>query len=139
VKPAPNSSPKVLLIDDEVDITDAFKLGLEQHGFRVDAYNDPKVALSAFKPKLYSVAILDIRMPEMTGFELYRQLKMLDPDLSVCFLSSFDMFGEEFRKMFPEIDAKSIFRKPISIAELSGRLAELLKAPSRGRSMMNLK
>ena len=71
-----NDQPKkqrILLVDDEQDITSTFDMILQMNGFEVDTYNDPLLALSNFKPDLYGLALLDIRMPVMNGFELYKK------------------------------------------------------------------
>jgi two-component system catabolic regulation response regulator CreB/two-component system response regulator ChvI len=62
-------------VDDEPDITLTLGKGLEQGGYDVDTFNDPLVALSNFKPDTYQLLILDIKMPDMTGFKLYRKIK----------------------------------------------------------------
>jgi two-component system CheB/CheR fusion protein len=66
---------KILIVDDDPDITSAFNMILEMNGFEVDAYTDPLLALSNFKPNSYGLALLDIRMPKMNGFELYKKIK----------------------------------------------------------------
>jgi len=58
-----------------MDIVEVFRRGLEQKGLQVDAYSSPQEALRSFKPNMYDLAILDIRMPVMSGFELYREMK----------------------------------------------------------------
>jgi len=55
--------------------------------------------------------IIDIRMPRINGFDLYRQLKKMDTSVKVCFLTAFQIYYEEFRKMFPTIDVKAFIRK----------------------------
>jgi len=67
-----------LVVDDEVDITTVFKLGLEEADLQVDVYNDPLLALSDYKPDTYDLLLFDIRMPGMNGFELYRKIKDID-------------------------------------------------------------
>jgi response regulator RpfG family c-di-GMP phosphodiesterase len=62
--------------------------------------------------------ILDIRMPKINGFELYRELKKIDVGVKVCFLTAFEIYYEEFRKMFPTIDVRAFIRKPVSISSL---------------------
>ena len=119
--------PRVLIVDDEVDITDALKAGLERRGFKVDTFNDPIQALANFKPSLYDISILDIRMPKMNGFELYREMRKVDGRASVCFLTAFDVHKEEFEKMFPDVKVKAFLKKPITIDSLVTNLNELLQ------------
>jgi two-component system, OmpR family, response regulator ChvI len=69
---------KILLVDDEPDITMAFKAILQEVGFIVDAYEDPLVALTKFKPHFYDLVILDIKMVKMNGFELYAEMLKRD-------------------------------------------------------------
>ena len=70
------SYPKrILLVDDEGDVISLFKMVLEVNGFQVNAYTDPSAALSNFKPNLYDLALLDIKMTPLNGFELYKEMK----------------------------------------------------------------
>ena len=64
-----------MIVDDEYDMNLLFKMVLEENGFKVDSFTDPFLALQNFKEQdgLYDMIILDIKMPEMNGFELYRQ------------------------------------------------------------------
>ena len=109
---------RIAIVDDEQDITTVLKKGLEQHGFSVDAFNDPGVALAAFKPDAYDLVIIDIRMPRINGFDLYRELKKKQGSIKVCFLTAFEIYYEEFRKIFPNIDVRAFIRKPVSISAL---------------------
>ncbi len=77
-------------MDDESDITSSFKAGLEQYGFIVSTYNDPVLALSEFKAGLYDLLIADIRMPGMSGLELYEKIKQIDQRIDICFITAFD-------------------------------------------------
>ena len=117
---------RVLIVDDEADITDALKAGLERRGFRVDTFNDPQDALAMFKPSMYDISILDIRMPKMNGFELYREMRKIDERASVCFLTAFDVHQDEFEKMFPDVKVKAFLRKPITIDNLVSNLNALI-------------
>jgi DNA-binding response OmpR family regulator len=109
---------RILIVDDEPDITSTLKTGLERHGFQVDTQNDPLKALADFKPDRYAMILLDIRMPKMTGFELYRELKKKDEQASICFLTAFDIYYDEFKKMFPDMEVSCFLRKPIRISDL---------------------
>lgn len=83
---------RVMLIDAEQDITTIFKIGLENNQFIVTTFNDPLEALSKFRPGLYDLLILDIRMPRMNGFQLYRRIRDIDNKVKVCFLTAYDEF-----------------------------------------------
>jgi CheY-like chemotaxis protein len=75
VSSTPGIGKKVLLVDDDPDITLTYSLALEDSGYVVDTYNDPLVALTRFKPNFYDLLLLDVKMPQMNGLELYEQIK----------------------------------------------------------------
>ncbi len=129
---------RILLVDDELDILRVFKRGLEAKGFRVDAFDSPQEASDSFMPNVYDLAILDIRMPGLNGFVLYRQMKKIDPSLTACFLSAFEIHPEEFKKIFPSMadSVKTIIKKPVTITNLIKEIAPFLRisAVARARS-----
>ncbi|HEU0144168.1 MAG TPA: MEDS domain-containing protein [Nitrososphaera sp.] len=129
---------RVILVDDEADIVHLLKRGLEAKGFEVDAYDSPKQALNSFKPNLYDLAILDIRMPALNGFALQRQMKKIDPALTACFLSAFEIYPREFEKVFPSMadSVKTIIKKPVTSNNLIKEITPFLKmsAVARARS-----
>src|SRR5919198_5463371 len=89
-----NSRTRILLVDDDVDITTSLKIGLEDNGFAVDAFNDPLEALSSFKPSLYDLLLFDVRMPQLNGFNLYdkiKQEKNNNKHLKVCFITAYNI------------------------------------------------
>ena len=65
---------RILVVDDEPDITLTLQAGLEDGGFNVDAFPDQELVLSSFKPGLYDLALIDIMMPKMDGFALYERV-----------------------------------------------------------------
>ena len=76
---------RIAVVDDEPDITNVLKKGLERQGFAVDTFNNPHSALARFQPKYYDIMIIDIRMPRINGFDLYRQLKKRDTSVKSAF------------------------------------------------------
>jgi CheY-like chemotaxis protein len=72
---------RILIVDDEKDVGRTLKMILENYGFDVDYFTDPAAALEQFKPSLYDLTILDIRMPDPNGFKLYSELKSRDPNI----------------------------------------------------------
>jgi DNA-binding NtrC family response regulator len=117
---------KILLVDDDTDVVSIFKMILELNGFEVDAYTNPLSALSKFKPNEFGLLILDIRMPNMNGFELYKKLRIIDGNVEVCFITAFEDYHEEFKESFPMLDeAKHFIRKPKAIEDLVNHVATI--------------
>ena len=79
---------RILLVDDESDITASLNMALVDYGFEVESYNDPLAALSNFKPSYYDLVILDVKMPEMSGLQLYRELEKIQSQIKVCFITA---------------------------------------------------
>jgi two-component system, OmpR family, response regulator ChvI len=114
------TTKKILIVDDEADITFTLKEGIEKSGsYSVDTFNDPQLALSNFKSGYYDLLIIDIRMPSMTGFELYRKIRDIDSKVTACFITAFETYYEKFRQeFFPLEEIKGFIRKPIQIEDL---------------------
>jgi DNA-binding response OmpR family regulator len=91
---------RVLLVDDEPDLNLTIKIILEENRFKVDSFTDLLAALENFRGEAdsHDLVILDIKMPNMNGFELYRQIKKIDDKAKVCFLTAGEMDYEQFRK-----------------------------------------
>ena len=64
-----------MVVDDELDICLMLKVVLENNGLVVDYYYNPVVAVDEFKSNFYDLIILDIQMPDINGFQLYREIK----------------------------------------------------------------
>ncbi len=119
---------RVLLVDDEPDLNLTLKMILEDKGFKVDSFTDPLLALQNFKEQagMYDMIILDIKMPEMNGFELYRQIKKIDNKVKVCFLTAGEMYYGVYTNIVNSLDAEYFIQKPIDNEELVKRLNRIL-------------
>jgi two-component system, OmpR family, response regulator ChvI len=112
---------RILLVDDESDVTTALTFALEDYGFEVDSYNNPLAALSNFKSNYYDLAILDIKMPEMDGFELSRKINTEDENLRICFLTALTDLRDhmlDINDLSPAFVKDRVIRKPISNKDL---------------------
>jgi CheY-like chemotaxis protein len=127
---------RILIVDDEPDILFIFKRGLEVNGFEVDAYGSPQEAVKFFKPDVYDLAILDVIMPDTNGFALYRQMKKIDPAITACFLSAFEIDSDEYKQLLPYMGkgVKPIIKKPIRIRHLLNAISPFLKMSAQIRS-----
>jgi CheY-like chemotaxis protein len=108
---------KILLVDDEPDMTAMLKMALENAGFTIDTFNDPLLVLKSFKPNLYDLIVLDVMMPKMDGIELCNRLKEVDPGIKVCFLTaSNEIFREKLIKdKHCELDKDLFLEMPLPL------------------------
>lgn len=122
-----NRRYKILIVDDERDITSVVKKGLKNNGFEADSYNDPILALEKFRAGMYDLLIIDIKMPKMNGFELYKKMKDIDSKVKVCFLTAIEYYTDEFRMVFPKLTVRCFADKPISIDLLAKKIRQELE------------
>jgi DNA-binding NtrC family response regulator len=122
-----NNKKRILIVDDEPDVIIVFKMVLEMNGFEVDAYDNPLSVLSNFKPNSYGLLLLDIKMPQMNGFELYKKIRKVDDKVKVCFITAYEDYRKEFKESFPELDETKYFiRKPTAIEDLVNHVSAIL-------------
>ena len=124
-----NSFPRIMVVDDEDDVILELRVVLEDNGFKVDSFNDPLLALENFKADLYDLLILDIKMPKMNGFELYKQIKKVDNKVKTMFLTALTELQEyeEFRKeVSPKLGERYFVPKPIENEDLIKRVNKIL-------------
>ncbi len=118
---------RILIIDDEKDITDSFAIYLRQKGFHVDSYNDPAEALQNFDVGAYDMALLDIRMPKMNGFEVYRGIRKVDKKIRLCFFTAFEVDLAHIKEQFPDIEASCIIPKSILPADMANLVKQSIR------------
>jgi two-component system response regulator ChvI len=122
---------RILIIDDEPDVALTLKVVLEDNGFEVDSFTDSLLALKHFKEAgyIYDLLILDIKMPQMNGFELYKEIRKLDDKVKVCFLSALTELKdyEAFRKeVFPKWGERYFIQKPIENDDMLKRINTII-------------
>jgi CheY-like chemotaxis protein len=87
-------------------------------------------ALENFKPGFYDLVILDIVMPGMGGFDLYEELKKLDPSINVCFLTANEQYREDQREAKYRDLAQDLFiQKPTSFEDLKMEIHRRIGLP----------
>ena len=120
---------RVLVVDDEPDIGLTLKIILERYGFIVDSFADPNIALKNFKPGLYDLIILDIKMPEISGFELYGKFKSNDAYFKALFLTGLkelDDYDNLKKNVFPKMGERHFIQKPVSEKDLLEQVYSIL-------------
>jgi two-component system, OmpR family, response regulator ChvI len=122
-------SKRILVVDDWADVSVTIRLILEQNGFEVDTFEDPISALKAFKPDTYDLLIIDIRMRDLNGFELYKKIKEVDTKVDVLFLTAISVLEEyeQYRKELPpQENERNFIYKPVYSNELVERVNEMI-------------
>jgi DNA-binding NtrC family response regulator len=123
--PPDSKEARILIVDDEEDITWILKKGLEKYGYEIDVFNDPLLALSSFRAGSYDLILLDIRMPKMDGFELYQRITQLDSKTKVCFMTAFEVYYDALKELFPDsYESVCFIRKPIAIQDFVKRISK---------------
>ena len=121
---------KILLVDNEADITYALENALDDYGYSIYSFNDSMLALNSYKSNFYDLVILDIKMPKMDGFELYNKIKERDPEVKICFLTASELFYEEYRKaryiLGEKLGEEYFIQKPIKTDELVQKMNVLM-------------
>ena len=120
---------RILLVDDEPDVAVTIEIVLEESGFfQVDLFRDGATALSIFKPGVYDLAILDIKMPRMDGFELCRKIRDIDNKIKVCFLTAADRenYRETDSDVINDLGTDCFIAKPVNNEDIVQRLKLLL-------------
>jgi DNA-binding response OmpR family regulator len=119
---------KILVVDDEYDNAFILKSGLERKGgYNVDVFTDPITALNDFQADSYDLILIDVRMPDMNGFDLYKKIKKRDNKVKICFLSASQCTYEQFKKNDPMIEENCFIEKPIQLGELVNRVKQELE------------
>ena len=122
----PKSKNRILVIDDESDITLTFELILGGEGFEVDSFNDPYIALSNFRPGIYDIVLIDVKLPQMDGFDLYRKLKNIDENVKYCFITASRVYYDALKKDYLDLDVDWFIRKPIDAEQLVNEIQSKL-------------
>jgi two-component system, NtrC family, response regulator AtoC len=107
---------RVLIVDDERQLVEAFKKQLTTYGMEVLTAFDAHEALSIIKKKTVDIGVLDIKLPDLNGVELLLKLKQLEPTLEVIMLTGFASVDTAIRSM--KLGAYDYLTKPCKISEL---------------------
>jgi DNA-binding NtrC family response regulator len=124
---------KLLVVDDDPDIVQVLKLGLVKNRFQVDAFSNPNEALQRFKSNAdsYCLVVSDIRMPALSGIQLARKVKEINPNVKVILMTAFEIRDNEFSKVFPSTHVDGFVQKPVSIKGLISKISAVIGKTKR--------
>ena len=123
-----NNKKKIILVDDEQDILFTYKNFLNDYDYNITSFVDPYLALNYIRdnPTLDDLlVILDIRMKNINGLQLYQQIKAMDPTIKILFVTALDII-EEILTIVPGLSKEQIMRKPVDKKEFTNTVKNLL-------------
>src|SRR5215210_3019996 len=103
-------------------------MGLVKNGFSVDAFTNPQDALESFKSdaESYCLVLSDVRMPMLSGIQLSKKIKEINPDVKVVLMTAFEIRDNEFSKVFPSSQVDGFVQKPIGIKDLTNKILSII-------------
>jgi CheY-like chemotaxis protein/predicted transcriptional regulator len=109
-----NQNPSIMIVDDEPDVLLTYESFLSNAAFNVSTFEEPYKALADFtsNPRLYDLIILDIRMENLNGLQLYQCMKAINPTSKILFASALDA-AKELTSVLPDIQSQHIIKKPV--------------------------
>jgi DNA-binding NtrC family response regulator len=124
---------KLLIVDDDSDIVQVLKRGLQKNRFLVDAFINPEEALQSFKSNAeeYCLVLSDVRMPGLSGIQLAKKVKEASPSVKVILMTSFEIRDSEFSKVFPSTQVDGFVQKPIGIKDLTKKILSVISETRR--------
>ena len=125
---------RLLVVDDDSDIVQVLKMGLLRNRFLVNAFTNPEEALQNFKSNAedyYCLVLSDVRMPSLSGIQLSKKVKAINPNVKVLLMTAFEIRDNEFSKVFPSTQVDGFVQKPIGIKELTDKILSLVGETKR--------
>ena len=120
----------IMVVDDDFDIIYILRRHLEKWGFTVDTFTNPLYAFEVFKknPDRYSLALLDIQMPEITGIILAAMMRKIKPDFKIMIMTAFEIVADDLNTSLPDIKQDDILHKPFTQAQVCNSVKKHLQA-----------
>ncbi len=122
------SSPRILIVDDEPSLLLTLAANLELEGLEVETAASGAIALELIKKQSFDLVLSDVRMPNMNGVELFREIHKLYPKLPVILMTAFAM--ESLIEQAIREGAFTVLPKPFDVDQLLGTLLHAARRPT---------
>jgi two-component system, OmpR family, response regulator ChvI len=110
------SRGNIMLVDDQPDMLFTYRSFLEGQGFKVHTFTDPTIALKQFAKEdtsKYDLVVMDIRMPQLNGLQLYQRLRAINSTVRILFVTALDA-ADELISLLPDVASNQVIMKPVS-------------------------
>ena len=130
------SAMKILLVEDELSLGDYIKKGLTEAGFIVDHQTTGLDGYHALMSEDFNVVVMDVMLPDISGFELVRNYRAAGKHTPILFLTAKDDLSDRIKGI--EIGGDDYLTKPFAFAELLVRIKSLLRRANQADYSSNL-
>ena len=119
------NNKRIMIIDDDKDITNLFSIFLEYNGYIVNAYTNPLEAFHNLRKNSHDLIILDLKMPIMDGMTLFHKIKEIDDKVIICLTTADIDYIQQLKKGIIDIE-KIVLYKPVLLKDLKNKIDSLL-------------
>ncbi|MCK4740701.1 MAG: response regulator transcription factor [Anaerolineales bacterium] len=125
-------SPKILIVEDEIELVKVIRDYLEKAGFRVDSVGNGSAAVSAFQHNQPDLVLLDLNLPGMDGLDVAREIRRIN-DVPIIMVTA--RVEETDRLIGLELGADDYITKPFSPREVVARVRAVLRRTQKPVTM----
>lgn len=116
---------RILLVEDEARIADTLRFGLEENGYEVSVAYDGQIGWRMFQNSEYQVAVLDLNLPGINGYELCRQIRAANQQIPIILLTALSTLEDKIEGY--DAGADDYIIKPFEFRELLMKIRVLLR------------
>jgi DNA-binding response OmpR family regulator len=125
----PTLAARLLVVDDERDFGELIRRTLETEGYRIDTALNGGDAIELHRKHNYDLALVDLKMPDMTGLELLQYLKVRDPQIAVILMTAYGSLAVGIESL--KKGAADYLPKPFKLMVLAEKVQEALRRRAR--------
>ena len=126
---------RILIVEDEIAISDLIKIELETKGYKCEVANDGEMASNYIENKNYDLILLDIMIPKIDGYELLEYVKQIT-EIPIIFITAKNQIEDKVKGL--NLGADDYITKPFEIRELIARIEAVLRRYNKGNEIQRI-
>ena len=126
---------RILIVEDEIAISDLIKIELETKGYKCEVANDGEIASNYIESKNYDLILLDIMIPKIDGYELLEYVKQI-AEIPIIFITAKNQIEDKIKGL--NLGADDYITKPFEIRELIARIEAVLRRYNKGNEIQRI-
>jgi len=114
---------RVLVVDDDQQVCKTVSMILEEHGYHVQSFSQPRQALQAIRKRPFDIGLIDIKMPDLNGLELVERIKEEDPRVAILVMTAYPDIQTAAETM--RLGSRDYITKPFREEQLLGSVERI--------------